>query len=213
MIRAMMKPRKQRIIVDVDTQNHFFLDNGPLCVRDHEAVLANIQRIMAWAHAIHMRMVSTVQVCTNNTVYCNSYALGGFSARKLKCTLRSKRIRFNAADCTDVPRGLLERYNQVILHKRSFDPFDEPRADRVLTELEADEFILVGTPAEGAVKATALGLLARGKNVAVAVDATGSLNSTAARRALRRLRTKGAKCITTEMLLGRPCLTVTSSAG
>lgn len=213
MIRAIMKPRKQRIIVDVDTQKHFFLDNGPLCVRDHEVVLANIQRIMAWAHAMHVRVVSTVQVCTNNTIYCNSYTLGGLSVRKLNCTLCPKRIRFDAADCTDVPRGLLQRYDQVILQKRSFDPFDEPRADRVLTDLEADEFILVGTPIEGAVKATALGLLARGKKVAVAADATGALNNTAARRALRKIRTKGARCITTEALLGRRCLAAASPAG
>ncbi len=210
MIWTMTKPRKQQIIVDVDTQKHFFLHNGPMCVRDHQSVLVNIQKIMAWAHSMHLHIVSTVQVCTSNTIYCNSYAAGGFSMRKLKCTLCSRRIRFDAVDCTDVPRGVLKRYDQVILHKRSFDPFEEPRADRVLTELTADEFILVGAPAEGAVKATALGLLARGKNVTVAVDATGGLNGAAAKDALRRIRAKGARLVTTDLLVERPSLALTS---
>lgn len=62
---------------------------------------------------------------------------------------------------------MLRRYDQVILHKRCFDPFEEPRSDRVLTELQTDEFILIGVAAEDAVKATALGLLARQTNVTV----------------------------------------------
>jgi len=72
-------------------------------------------------------------------------------------------------------RGAIE-YDQVIFCKRCIDPFEEPRVDRMLTELEADEFILIGSLLEGAIKATALGLLARRKNVRVLVDAAGSNN-------------------------------------
>ena len=49
----------------------------------------------------------------------------------------------------------------------------------MLTELEADEFILIGSLVEGAIKATALALLARRKNVRVLVDATGASNKRA----------------------------------
>ncbi len=71
----------------------------------------------------------------------------------------------------------------------------------MLTELEADEFILIGSLAEGAIKATALGLLARRKNVRVLVDAIGTLNAKAEKRALRNMRAKGAKLSDTETLM------------
>ncbi len=87
-------------------------------------------------------------------------------------------------------------------HKRSFDPFEEPRADRMFTELEVDEFILIGALVEGAIKATALGLLARWKKVTILQDATGSLNVSAGKLALRHMWTKGAKLTDTKKFLG-----------
>jgi nicotinamidase-related amidase len=104
---------------------------------------------------------------------------------------------------------ILEQYDQVILQKRCLDPFEEPRADRILTELEAKEFILIGALTEGAVKATALGLLARRKNVTILIDATGSRNKIAARFALRHMRAKGARIIDTGRYLGQSSLHLT----
>jgi len=76
----------------------------------------------------------------------------------------------------------------------------------MLTELDAEEFILVGALAEGAITATALGLLARQKKVTIVRDGAGLLNRRAAGRALRRVRARGARMITTEKLLGHSSL-------
>ena len=86
--------------------------------------------------------------------------------------------------------------------KRCVDPFAEPRADRVLSELEADEFILIGAAAEGAVKATALGLLNRRKNVTVLVDAIGSYDKFAGEIAFRQLWEGGARLTDIRTFLG-----------
>ena len=91
---------------------------------------------------------------------------------------------------------------QIILHKRCKDPFDEPRIDRLLSEVRANEFILIGVGAEDAVKATALGLLQRGKNVRVIVNALGSHNEKQAKQAVRMMAAKGAKISTTKELAG-----------
>lgn len=101
-----------------------------------------------------------------------------------------------------MPVDLLQTHRQVILHKRCIDPFDEPRIERLLSEVQADEFILIGVGAEDAVKATALGLLQRGKNVRVVVDALGSHDVREAKLALRKMKTKGAKLIVTKSLTG-----------
>jgi nicotinamidase-related amidase len=97
---------------------------------------------------------------------------------------------------------MLRRYKQIILHKRCVDPFDEPRIDRLLSEVRANEFFIVGTTLEAAVKMTALGLLQRGKQVTVIADAVGSHSKKEAMLTLRKLETKGAKLIDTRKLAG-----------
>jgi hypothetical protein len=69
-------------------------------------------------------------------------------------------------------------------------------------ELRADEFILIGASTEGAVEATALGLLQRGKRVRVVVDASGLHNKKEAKLALRKMEAKGAKLVETKKLAG-----------
>ena len=71
-----------------------------------------------------------------------------------------------------------------------------------MSEVQADEFILIGAGTEDAVKATALGLLQRGKNVRVVVDALGSHNRREAQLALRKMKVKGARLIATKNLAG-----------
>ncbi|MHC4558311.1 MAG: cysteine hydrolase family protein [Planctomycetota bacterium] len=202
MIRPTIHLRRRQIIVDVDTQKHFFLNNSPVCVRNHLSVLANIRRVIAWTRLKHIHTISTVQIFPRNIIYHGSHIAGSLSLKKINCTLRNKRISFEATDCTDLPKRMSEQYDQVIFHKRLFDPFEEPRADRMFTELDADEFILIGALAEGAVKATALGLLARWKKVTVLVDAIGTLNAAASKVALRHMWAKGARLTNTKALLG-----------
>jgi nicotinamidase-related amidase len=96
----------------------------------------------------------------------------------------------------------LKDYDQVILHKRCTDPFDEPRIERLFTEIRAGEFILVGANAEDAVLATALGLLQRNKKVTVVIDAVGSRDSRAGALAMRKMQAKGAHIVEAKRIAG-----------
>ena len=203
MIRWTTPSRWKRVVVDIDTQRCFFPNNGKAHVYDNRTVLANIRRVMAWTRLKHIYVVSTKQVpvCYYNFRGGNTNGLD-----KIGYTLRNRRIHFDATDCTDLPIEILKQYDQVILCKRCVDPFEEPRVDRMLTELEADEFILIGSLVEDAIKATALGLLARRKNVRVLVDAACSGNKVAAKVALQQIKAKGAKLLDTQTLLGSSAL-------
>ena len=202
MVMPIITSRRKRIIIDVDTQKHFFIDTSIVCVRNHRQVLANIQRVVSWARLKNIHMISTVQTYTGNNLYCNSYIGGTAGQNKIGCTLCKSHTYFDADGCTDLPPEILEHYDQVILYKRCFDPFEEPRADRMLSELQADELILIGAATEGAVKATALGLLARHKKVTVLVDATGSYKKTVGEIALRRILERGGRLTNTGTVLG-----------
>jgi nicotinamidase-related amidase len=159
MILPIIASRRKRVVVDVDTQTHFFTPGGVVCVQNHRQVLARILKIINWAKLSRVRMISTV------------------------------------------------------LCKRCFDPFQEPRADRMLSELEADEFVLVGAVTEGAIKATALGLLSRQKNVTILSDAVGSYNEAVGHTALRLMTERGAHLTDTQTFLGSCCLELVASCG
>lgn len=202
MIRPIITLRRKRILIDVDTQREFFLAAGASCIRNHRRVLANIRRVMAWARLKNIRMISTARVYDNGTASREGHLESPDGPRKISYTVRNSHISFAADGCTDLPRDIFKQYDQVILEKRSIDPFEEPRVDRMLSELRASEFILIGATAEGAVKATALGLLARRKNVTILTDAIGSCDKAAAEIALRQVEAKGAKLVETKTLLG-----------
>ena len=204
MILQLAKSRRKQIIIDIDTQKDFLLASGKACIRNHRRVLAHIRRVMAWARAQHVPIISTAEVHPdNNGESVVGYCIDGTDGqKKIHYTLFRNRISFVADGNTDLPRDMLHQHRQIIMHKRCVDPFDEPRIDRLLSELRASEFILVGASLEGAVKMTALGLLQRGKKVTIVVDAVGTHNNKDAKLALRKMETKGAKLVETKKLAG-----------
>jgi nicotinamidase-related amidase len=160
--------------------------------------------MMAWARSKNIPIISTCEVYPNNNheEAKKPCVFGTEGQKKIHYTIVSNSVSFTADGNTDLPRDMLRQYQQVILHKRCVDPFDEPRIDRLLSELRVGEFILIGASAEGAVMATALGLLQRGKNVTVVVDAVGTRDSKEAQMALRKMQAKGARLIQTQTLAG-----------
>jgi len=204
MILQLVRARRKQVLIDVDTQKDFLLAEGKVCVRNHRRVLGHIRRVMAWARVRAIPIISIAQVYPNNNGESEfGYCLDGTEGqRKIRYTLVNNRVSFPADGHTDLPRDMLRQYAQVILHKRCVDPFEEPRIDRLLSEMRANEFVLIGSTAEGAVKAMALGLLQRGKKVTIVTDAVGSHNKREAKLALRKMEAKGAKLIETKRVAG-----------
>jgi nicotinamidase-related amidase len=206
MILPILTLRKKRILIDVDTQKDFFLADGKACVRNHRRVLANIRRVMAWTRRDQVRIISTVQ-CHNPNGHDGDVCLSGTpGVCKVPYTLRNRRLTFEAGDTTDFSRDLLQKEDQLILCKRTIDPFDEPRAERILTEAKATEFVVIGGSTETSVLYTVLGLLTRGKSVTVLIDAVGSSEKSAAEIALRKMKAKGARLVESKSLFGHSSL-------
>jgi nicotinamidase-related amidase len=209
-IRPVVTLRRRRLIIDVDTQKDFLLANGSACVRNHRRVLQNIRRVMAWARMKNVRVISTKQVYDpghSGNGHGQPYCIRGTEGcRKVPYTVRKNHITFVADGCTDLPRDILKTYDQVVLHKRCSNPFEEPRADRLLGDVQVNEFVVIGATTEDAVKHTVLGLLLRRKSVTVLVDAVGACDRGAAEIALRQMEAKGAKLAETKALLGSSSL-------
>ncbi|RKY04047.1 MAG: hypothetical protein DRP56_10600 [Planctomycetota bacterium] len=202
MIRPILTLKKKRVLIDVDTQKDFFLADGKACVRNHRRVLANIRRVMAWSRRDQVRVISTVQRHVPSGHDGGACLSGTPGVCKVPYTLRNRRCTFDSGDTTDLSRDLLQKNDQIILCKRTIDPFDEPRAERILTEVKASEFVVIGGSTETSVLYTVLGLLTRGKSVTVLVDAVGSCEKSAADVALRKMKAKGARLIESKSLFG-----------
>ncbi|MHC4551826.1 MAG: cysteine hydrolase family protein [Planctomycetota bacterium] len=202
MIRPIITLRKKRVLIDVDTQRDLFVADGKACIRNHRRVLANIRRVMAWARRDRIRVISTAQVHLPDDHEADFCIAGTEGICKIPYTIRDKHVTFESGDSTDLPRELLKDFDQIVLCKRTDDPFDEPRAERVLTELKVSELIVIGGPIETAVLHTVLGLLLRNQPVTVITDALGSHEKGAAEIALRKMQAKGARLVDTRSLLG-----------
>lgn len=193
------------LLIDIDTQKDFLLPGGRACIRNQNKVLTNIRRVMAWARRQDIPVISTAEVFPNNNG-CSEicYCLDGTEGqKKVSCTLFTNRVSFPADNKNALPADILQAYRQIILHKRCIDPFDEPRIERLFSEVQVEEFILIGAGTEDAVRATAMGLLQRGKKVKIIVDALGSHDRKEAKLALRKMKAKGAILIKTKDLTYR----------
>jgi len=204
MIRKLFKKRRKYVLIDIDTQKDFFLADGAACIRNHRRILARIRRIMAWARINKIPVVSISQIYPQNgngngRIYCIDGTPG---QKKISYTLLKKRTTYPADGNTDLPRDILHRNRQVLLNNRSDDPFEEPRIERLLSELGAEQFILIGALTNVAVEATALGLLQRGKRVYVVADALGDNDKQEAELAVRKMEAKGAHLIEAKKLVG-----------
>jgi len=207
MIRPALTLRRRRVLVDVDVQHDLFLANGKACVRNHRRVLANIRRTVAWARRERIRQISLGMVHDpdhhgangHNGQYCIA---GSEGVRKIHYTLRKRHADFGDDAGTDLPRQLLQDYEQVILYRHTEDPFEQPRIDRLLSETRATEYVVIGGVVEKAIKMLVLGLLIRRRAVTLLTDALGSHDKAAAEVALRQMHAKGAKLTDTKTLLG-----------
>jgi nicotinamidase-related amidase len=205
MIRQLANAGRRRIIIDISTQRDLFLASGKACIRNHRRVLRNVRRIIAWARIKNIPIISTCEIYPdNNGNGEHQYCIDGTDGQqKISYTLLNNRTCFSADGDMNLPSDILRRYQQVILHERSQNPFDEPRIERLLTELRAGEFIIIGAEAESTVKAMALGLLQRKKRVSIVTDAVGSHDKNEANLAFRKMKAKGAKLTETKDLAGR----------
>ena len=203
MIVQLLDKQRRYLLIDIDTQRDSLLAGGSACIMNHSEVLVNIRRIMAWARHQNVPVISTAEVCHTNGGSKIDHCIDGTNGQeKIRYTLLNNRASFPADDRNALPADLLRAYRQVILGKRCPDPFEEPRIERLLSEIQADEFVLIGAGTEEAVKATALGLLHRGKNVRVVVDALGSRNRKEAKLAIRKMKAKGARLVAAKNLVG-----------
>ena len=198
----------RRVLIDVDTQIDLIFSNG----NDSSSLLRRFRRLVAWARLEGIPIISTTRAIrpANTNGHSSAHCVEGTNGQhKIGYTTLADRIVFGTENRMDLPRHLLNDHQQIIFEKRGVDPFDHPRADRLLTDINCDEFIVFGMSLNTAVGPTALGLLHRNKKVLLVTDAVDMSRGRDTLITLRKIEAKGAKLVQTESIVGPSHLTGT----
>ncbi len=192
------------VVIDLNTQRDFFEAGGAAPVIDVRTAHRQVRRVVAWVKRNQVPVISTLDM---NRSRSNSPADPPSQSDKIKakleCTLLPNRL-FVAGDNTlSIPMDLFSRHQQIIFPQRTSDLFANPKADRFITQLKVQEFIVMGAAAEQEIKAVVLGMIARNKRVTLVSDLCVTWNPAERELSLRQMEAKGACVTTTDELLAR----------
>jgi nicotinamidase-related amidase len=196
-----------RVLIDVCTQRDFLDPGAILQVANRDAIIPRLRLIFDWARKQRIGMVSAVES------HRPTEPLAGFPLHCIDGTRGQHKLDFGyirpwllveVDNTLALPPDLREQYQQLIFRKRARDVLGNPKADRFLTQMQADEFIIFGVGLERAIRALALGLLGRQKQVTVVSDACGYWSAADADLALRQLAAKHIRLVTAEELTAPP---------
>ncbi len=194
----------KRVLIDVDTQQDFLSRDGALPVCNRTEAIDQLMRVMAWVRSHNVPVVSSLDTHAPNTTFNGTpkhCVEGSRGQRKLPFTLMRQHRLVETDTMLSLPPDLLTDYPQLIFRKRNNDFFSNPKADRLLTRLEAEEIIVLGVGIEDCIRRLVMGLLARHKCVTIVPDACGRWNNVDADLAARLMAAKGARVLAVDELL------------
>jgi nicotinamidase-related amidase len=203
---AMLRQRaapQPNVLLDVDTQVDFLIAAGHRPVRNLD-IVTNIQRVFRWARRCRLTVISSVDFhrITDPVRDVPQHCLAGTPGlSKLPCTLLPRRVLVQTDDTIHLPHDVLISYRQILFLKRGDDLTRNPKADRLLSEIQVSNFILLGAGLEESIRILALDLLGRHHSVWLVRDACGYWEEQAADLAVKQLSAKGARILTTDELV------------
>lgn len=199
--------RIDKMLMDIEVQRDFFAPGGSLYTPEAAQAARNVRRLFAWARKEHLPVLSCVlrqraghRGALADTPQCIEDTDG---EKRLSGTLMRRCIDMGMRGSTDLPIDIYRDYQQVIFERRITDIFQHVRAERLLTELTIDTFIVCGAGAAAGIAEAVIGLRQRNIKVLLAADAILDLNDPRAEMAWLRMSAKGAVPLSTaEIILG-----------
>jgi nicotinamidase/pyrazinamidase len=173
----------RRLLWDVDTQVDFVKADGKLAVPNAESVVPAMARLVEWARREGIPHVASADdheltdaEISESPDYADTFPphclRGTRGAQKIAETEQADPVPLGA---TDVPDEWL-RGREFLLHKKHFDVFTNPNAERLLEHFKPDEVVLFGVATDICDDAAIKGLRKRGYDVTFVEDASCGLD-------------------------------------
>jgi nicotinamidase-related amidase len=195
---------KSDVFVDLGVQRDYLNGNPTLRCRNATSVTSATKRLMALARWSKLPVLSCVDVHRPHDIgdqFVEAPADASPREKMLPFARLSNYTVVESDNCLCIALDVLEQFQQAIFTKVQWDPFTNPKLDRLLTEMPAQRFVLFGVPLESSVRLAVLGLIRRCRRVAVISDACGFFSDNAANMVLRQLGVKGCEVMTSDAYL------------
>ncbi len=180
-------------ILDLNTQNDLFAKQGVYTLHNFAAVVPALNAVFQWADKHSVPVVSTRLHSASIADRGKTLVVGTPGTeghKKLPGTLLRRFVEL-PVDCgTDIPVQGFAGAQQFIFDLTDTDPFVSPRLDRLLSEAEADIWLVMGGPLELSVRMAVLGLLQRRQKVALIKDGFAERDAYEGEMALRQIESK-----------------------
>jgi len=195
------------IFWEVDAQADFMLPGGELYVPGAEKLIPNIQRLVTAAVDSGSLLIASSDAHRENDPEFETFpphCLRGTPGAQIIPEGTAKSFHTVPNDIShDLAPDILN-YRQIVLQKQTLDVFDNAHAIALIERLGSDaEYVVFGVVTEYCVRCAAIGLLKRGRKVAIVTDAIEALNPEDGRRTLEELQSLGALLTTTDEVIAR----------
>ncbi len=200
-----MSPTKT-VFIDVNTQRDFLDADGALYIAGADEIIANLAALFEYARDQSIPVISSVDVhapddpeFVGSTPHCVKDTPG---CEKIDCTLLATAL--NVADGEDVAdlRLLLIERGQIVIEKPVLDMFHAPPATTLIAQLDSDCFVVFGVATDFGIRDAVEGLLARGGNVVLVIDAIRAVDPAKGSQLIADWTTRGVKTVTTHQITG-----------
>jgi nicotinamidase/pyrazinamidase len=197
------------IFWEVDTQVDFMSPEGKLYVPGSEKIIPNIKRLVNEARDERVFLISSGDAHSPDDPEFSRFpphcVKGTPGAQIIPEGLSKNHLTIPNDSSFALPRDLLN-YRQIVLEKQTLDVFDNPKTAEVIARLNdalgaGIEYVVFGVVTEYCVRCAAKGLLDRGCNVAIVVDAIETLKPEEGCATLDELKALGARLVTTDQVL------------
>jgi nicotinamidase/pyrazinamidase len=187
------------VFFDVDTQVDFMVPTGRLYVPGAEQIVPNLVRLMQWARAHHVPVISSADAHTPDDPEFKiwpPHCVAGTPGQQ-----RIPETQFPGATVIPSrPNAFMPpaRWDgQFILEKRAYTFEDNPNFENVLRALRPRRAVVFGVATEYCVRAGALALREYGFPVDLVVDAVKPITEEGGRKALKEMTAAGVRLVTT----------------
>ena len=192
------------VFLDVDTQADFMLPSGSLYVPHAEEIIPNLERLMAYARAQAIPVLSSADAHPPDDPSFREWpahcVVGTPGQRRIQETqLPASIVVPNRAGAFLPPR---EWAGQTIVEKQEYDVSTNANFDAILGSLGRRRWVVFGVATEYCVRSSALALRKRELAVDLVVDAIRPITEEGGRNALEEMTAAGVRPVNVEMVCG-----------
>ena len=187
------------VFFDVDTQIDFMDPAGKLYVPHAEEIIPNLVRLMAYARARNIPVLSSADAHAPNdpefTLWPPHCVTGTPGQRRIPETSLPGALTVPMDSGPFIPPANWP--SQIVIEKDVYETSANPNFDVILQALGPRRYVVFGVATEYCVRADVLALRQRNHSVQLVVDAIQAINEEDGRGALEEMAAAGTEMVTT----------------